>query len=240
MNKQVDALMPLSSFFVSFFNVTAARTMMINAPFLVCLVLLKGATAFNPVAVPAVKKSLTLFMTRPRVASPSVTNTERSALLELFNSQVTREMEASQLYLAASIWMDDREMVGMASFMRSESSEERGHALEMIDFASKRDIPIQLEEIDAPECDWETPEDVWMDVLDSERENTQRLLNLADAAQACHDHAVTTFLMPFHMEQVDSEDKLKTIVAKVTDENKTPGLLRQLDSELGLEASSHA
>ena len=32
---------------------------------------------------------------------------------------------------------------------------------------------------------------------------------------------------------MDSEDNLRTILAKVKDENKTPGLLRQLDTELG-------
>ena len=36
--------------------------------------------------------------------------------------------------------------------------------------------------------------------------------------------------------QVESEAKISTIIAKVSDENKTPGLLRQLDHELGLEA----
>jgi len=40
------------------------------------------------------------------------------------------------------------------------------------------------------------------------------------------------------MEQVDAEDKISTILAKVKDENKTPGLLRQLDHELGLEAGT--
>jgi hypothetical protein len=37
---------------------------------------------------------------------------------------------------------------------------------------------------------------------------------------------------------VEEEDKLRTILAKVRDENKTPGLIRQLDSELGMEVSS--
>jgi hypothetical protein len=41
-------------------------------------------------------------------------------------------------------------------------------------------------------------------------------------------------------EQVDSEDNLRTILAKVKDESQTPGLLRQLDYELGSETGSHA
>jgi ferritin len=51
--------------------------------------------------------------------------------------------------------------------------------------------------------------------------------------------SLTAFLMPYHMEQVNAEDNLRTILAKVRDENKTPGLLRQLDSELGSQAKAH-
>lgn len=47
---------------------------------------------------------------------------------------------------------------------------------------------------------------------------------------------MTSFLQPFHLEQVESEDKMATILAKVRDEKKTPGLLRQLDTKLGEEA----
>jgi ferritin len=48
------------------------------------------------------------------------------------------------------------------------------------------------------------------------------------------------FLNPFHMEQVDAETKIGTILAKVKDEQKPPGLLRQLDHELGQEAAEGA
>lgn len=202
----------------------------------VILLLLPGVAAFAPPGGPH-RQPIALFTSRPQVESPSISRSDRDKLMDSFNTQITREMEASQTYLAASIWMDRCEMVGMANFMRAESDEERSHALSMIDFASKRDIDISLEDIEAPDSDWETPEDVWSDLLDCERQNTQALLNLADAAQTCHDHSITTFLMPFHMEQVNSEDKLRTILAKVKDENKTPGLLRQLDHELGLEST---
>jgi hypothetical protein len=47
-----------------------------------------------------------------RVSSPE--------LLDLFNRQVTNELQASQLYLSASIWCDLNDLVGMASFMRRE------------------------------------------------------------------------------------------------------------------------
>jgi ferritin len=134
---------------------------------------------------------------------------------------------------------DKQDLVGMAAFLRGEAEDERGHALEFIDFANKRNIPIRLETLEAPGQDWKNVEELWSEILDAEQENTNALLALDDAACDCKDHAVTAFLQPFHLEQVNSEDHLSVILAKVKEENRTPGLIRQLDTELASEASSH-
>jgi ferritin len=176
---------------------------------------------------------LSLFSSRSPLSTFEVSSYAVQKLYELFNAQITNELAASQLYLSASIWCEGKEFVGMASYMRKESDEERFHALSLIDFANKRDIPIRLEEVPAPEYRWDTLEDLWSNLLECERANTQALYEVADAAQACHDHAITTLLMPFHTEQVESEGNLKTILAKVREENLTPGLVYQLDTELG-------
>lgn len=159
-------------------------------------------------------------------------------LLELFNNQVTQEFTASQVYLSASIWFDSQDWEGMAAYMLAESAEERLHGLGFVDFANKRNFPIELQAIPAPvSCsEWKSPEDVWQSILELEQSNTQSLLNLAEAANECHDFAVLAFLNPYHMEQVNEEDKIGSILAKVRDENRTPGLLRSLDAELGGEA----
>ena len=172
--------------------------------------------------------------TRARVSPVSRVSDE---LLQMFNSQVTNELQASQLYLAASIWCDSHDLVGFAAYMRGESEEERGHALAFIDYANKRKMPIKLENVKSHEAKWENAEALWRDAVAAEEENTRALLVLGDVADACKDHALTGFLQPYHMEQVVSEDKLSTILAKVTEESKTPGLIRQLDHELGQEAA---
>jgi len=120
-------------------------------------------------------------------------------LLDLLNSQVTKELSASQLYLSASIWCEQRDLVGMAAYMRHESEEERSHALDFIDFANKKNIPLHLEDIDAPDMSWSTVEELWEDVLQCEVDNTRSLLEIGDAAADCRDHAVSTFLQPYHM-----------------------------------------
>ena len=120
-------------------------------------------------------------------------------LLELFSRQVTQEFSASQLYLSASIWFNRREWEGMAAYMLAESAEERGHALEFVDFANKRNIPIKLETIEAPNAQWESPEEVWADILKLEETKTASLLRVAEAANSCQDYAVLAFLNPFHV-----------------------------------------
>ncbi|KAG7364723.1 ferritin family protein [Nitzschia inconspicua] len=159
-------------------------------------------------------------------------------MLALFNEQITNEFAASHLYLSASIWFEARDWEGMASYMLAESSEERQHALSLIQFGNKRNMDIQLQSFPQPTSNWDSPDEVWGDIVTMERDNTGSLLKLAQAANACQDFAMLAFLNPFHMEQVDAEAKIGTILAKVKDEQKTPGLLRQLDHELGQEAAS--
>jgi ferritin len=154
-------------------------------------------------------------------------------LEELWNEQVHKELFASQFYLSASIWCKNEEFEGMSSYMRKESDEERGHAMGFIDFALKKNIPLQLKEVDAPPNSWDSVEELWEDMLKLEQTNTQSLFELNDEANSCHDPALITFLQPYHMEQTESEDALQAKLAKVRDESKTPGLIRQLDEELG-------
>eukprot|EP00548_Thalassiothrix_antarctica_P006295 CAMPEP_0194142460 /NCGR_PEP_ID=MMETSP0152-20130528/11707_1 /TAXON_ID=1049557 /ORGANISM="Thalassiothrix antarctica, Strain L6-D1" /LENGTH=149 /DNA_ID=CAMNT_0038841411 /DNA_START=308 /DNA_END=757 /DNA_ORIENTATION=+ len=142
------------------------------------------------------------------------------------------ELEASQLYLSAAIWFDLQNLVGMSAYMKKESEEERSHALTIIDFATKRHVPLSLQKLQAPPANWKSCVDVWRSLLKAEQDNTQSLYRLADAAQDSGDHALTAFLRFYHMEQVDSEDSLETIIAKVEDNCDSPGLMRQLDTEL--------
>jgi len=71
----------------------------------------RGAVGSACSAAAAVVAHMT---TRPEVVPRAVSD----ELLQKYNSQVTNEFGASQLYLAASIWCDQRDLVGMAAYMR--------------------------------------------------------------------------------------------------------------------------
>ena len=156
-------------------------------------------------------------------------------LMGLWSKQVSVELSASQLYLSASIWFAMREYHGMAAWMLDESGEERDHGLAILDFANKRKFRVKLEVLPAPPSDWFSPTQVWEDILLAEQTNTQNLLNIAAVANQCGDYSAMAFLNPFHMEQVDAEGKVGSILAKVRD--ASPEFLRELDHELGMEAA---
>ena len=189
------------------------------------------ASAFTQRIAPRVAP----FTTKTTIKAFSSSNTASriSANLEtLWNEQVHKELFASQVYLSASIWCKGRELEGMSHYMLKESDEERQHAMGFIDFAQKKSIPLQLKGVDAPPTSWESVEALWADLLHLEQATTQSLYSLNDEAIACSDPAITTFLQPYHMEQTESEDSLQVTLAKVREESKTPGLIRQLDHEL--------
>lgn len=153
-------------------------------------------------------------------------------LIQLWSDQVSVELSASQLYLSASIWFRERSMAGMSAWMLDESGEERGHGLAILEFGHKRQFPISLSGLDAPKADWQTPVQVWESILEAEQTNTQNLLRLAKVSSECGEYACQAFLDPFHLEQLEAEDKVGSILAKI----KGGANLSDLDFQLGLEA----
>jgi len=118
-------------------------------------------------------------------------------MLALISKQVSVELMASQQYMAASIWFRTRNMDGMALWMLDESDEERGHGKEILEFAMKNHYQVVLEPLSAPQNEWQSPADVWQTILALEENNTQNLLRIAGAADACGMYGVKAFLDPF-------------------------------------------
>ena len=153
-------------------------------------------------------------------------------LMELFSKQVSQELHASQVYLSASIWFRAHELSGMSAWALEESGEEREHGLSILEFANKRKFPVILNPLQAPRSDWESVVEVWQDILQLEQDNTKCLLTVAAAADRCHDYGSLSFLGPFHEEQIDAEDKIGKILAKL---KNSPEMMGVVDHELGME-----
>lgn len=166
--------------------------------------------------------------------------TPSQTLLDLWSAQVSVELSASQLYLSASIWCRTHGFKGMAAWMLEESGEERGHGLAILEWSLQQQgwPPVELRPLEAPRNDWTSPTQVWQSILEAEQTNTQNLLRLAAAAAKSGDYGSQAFLNPFHVEQIEAEDKVSALLHKVA--NASPEFLIQLDHELGLEAEEEA
>jgi ferritin len=188
---------------------------------------LQSSAAFSvgPSAGPRAAHSLT------RASMVSHTETAPK-VAELMQQQVTNELKASQFYCSGGIWFKKNDLEGFAAFMQKESEEERTHAMGILDFGLKRNMDLDLMALEAPPSNWNTARDVIESALMAEEANTKNLNKLADAAMEARDHALLAFLMPFHLEQVEAEASLEDLLAKVTEESKTPGLIRQLDRRM--------
>jgi ferritin len=155
-------------------------------------------------------------------------------LIRLWSDQVSVELAASQLYLSASIWCRGRDLDGMAGWMLEESGEEREHGLAILEMAMKKNFPVQLNELSKPRSEWSSVVQVWEDILHAEKSNTHNLLKLAAVADQCGDYACKAFLGPFHMEQLDAEDKVGGLLNKVRQ-----GLVMEVDHQLAMEDDEH-
>lgn len=211
-------------------TVAPALTAALQSPYLSQLSLTNGAvrpaaSSFAPVETPELVHAL------DQAVGSSASSPQE--LVNLWSNQVSVELQASQLYLSASIWFRARDLDGMAAWMLGESGEERGHGLAILEFAMKRHFPVTLKQLDAPRNDWTSPVQVWEDILHAEKTNTQNLLKLAAVADKCGDYSAVAFLNPFHTEQLHAEDKVGGILATL---KAAPETLWELNVKLGIEA----
>lgn len=95
-----------------------------------------------------------------------ISDTMLNGLIE----QANQELNASNVYLSMSLWFNDQELPGSATWCRTHSDEERDHALRIFDHIVKRRAKGALiRNVDPKQSfDFKTPADAWY-VVQSDR-----------------------------------------------------------------------
>ena len=75
-------------------------------------------------------------------------------LLKGLNEHLKLEFRASHEYLAMSIWLNEHDLPGFATWMRKQSGDELLHAQRIIDHLVERDQKVVLPAIAAPPSTW--------------------------------------------------------------------------------------
>ncbi len=136
-------------------------------------------------------------------------------MCQALNEQLKWEMYSANLYLSMSGYLNKLGLTGFAHWMRAQYEEETSHAMKFFDYVLKRDGDIQLETIEGPKQEWKDLIDVFEDSLHHESEITWRINNLMKMAKEEGDYASDIFLHWFVVEQVEEEETVRDILAKL-------------------------
>lgn len=153
---------------------------------------------------------------------------------EALNKQLNRELFSSYLYLSMATYFESNNFVGMAHWMKLQAEEEHVHSMKFFDFIQKIGGRVILEQIDKPQCEWDSAKKAFEDALSHEEYITRNINELTDLAIAERDHSTKTFLQWYIDEQVEEEANANEIVQKFNLIGDSKSGLYMLDRELGV------
>ena len=148
------------------------------------------------------------------------------------NDQIKHEFYSSYLYLAMSAYFETLSLPGFASWMRVQSQEEHEHAMKFFDFLNDRGGTVELQALDQPPGEFQSPLDVFEQSLGHERKVTALINKLYELALKENDYATQTLLQWFITEQVEEEKNAGQIVEQLKMTGGEPSALLLLDREL--------
>ncbi|RNI22288.1 ferritin [Flexivirga caeni] len=155
-----------------------------------------------------------------------------AALEKKFNAQITLEFESSMVYRQLAIEMEDRDLPGIAAWLRHQADEEIVHANKFIDHLSDRDNHPVIGAIAAPRVSVKSVLDVFETALAHEQKVSSSIRDLYSATDKAGDLDSRPLLLWFLSEQVEEESTVDEIVGRLKlIDNDGPGLLR-LDEDL--------
>lgn len=134
---------------------------------------------------------------------------------EVLNRQIQSEFQASYLYLAMSSHCEECNLPGFASWLRTQSEEERGHAMRLFDFLLNREGHVELHQINQPRSEFDSALEMFESVLQHEKDVTRKIDVAYRAALDEHDNATAVELQWFITEQVEEEKTAGDIVSQL-------------------------
>lgn len=134
-------------------------------------------------------------------------------LEKAFNEQINAELYSEYLYLSMKAYFEQINLKGFVNWMDVQVQEERAHAFGMYDYVHERGGKVVLTSIDAPKTEWNSPLEVFEDVLKHEELVTSKINALIDVAEETRDRAAMSFLDWYLKEQVEEESNVGGVLA---------------------------
>jgi ferritin len=131
------------------------------------------------------------------------------------NQHLALEFGAAHKYLAMAVWFESQDLKGFASWLRTQSQEELGHAHRFIGHLVDRDLEVALPAIEQPPSAWKSAQAAVKDVLSSEQKVTAAIEALYDLALKAKDRPAQILLQWFVNEQVEEEHLVNRILGRL-------------------------
>ena len=154
--------------------------------------------------------------------------------VEYLNYRIQQEEYSSRVYMAMTMWLDEKGFKGAAALWRKYSDEELTHA----DIARKYLLSFGVQpltpRLDPPQQDFagSLPEIVKISYKHEIEVSTQ-IKKMADHALGMKDHILYELALSYLKEQVEEHDKMQTWMDKLKTFGTDPLALRLLDNDMG-------
>jgi ferritin len=164
------------------------------------------------------------------------TNRLSKALTAALNKQMTKEAQASEIYLSYGSWAERQGFSGIANFLFRHSQEERNHMMKILEYILKRGAEVIVTAIPAPPKNPENINNCFEKVFEHEVDNTKAIYTLVKMSLVEEDWATWNFMQWFVKEQIEEEtmalnllDKIKIAGSKKENNNALYSLDRDLE-----------
>ena len=78
-------------------------------------------------------------------------------LEKAFNDQINKELYSEYLYLSMQAYFERLNLKGFVNWMNVQVQEEHAHAMGMFNYVHERGGKVELEAIDKPQVEWNSP-----------------------------------------------------------------------------------
>lgn len=142
----------------------------------------------------------------------STTRAPESTFIRLLREQVGHELDAHTQYIAIAVWFDGQDLPQLARHYYRQSLEERNHAMMIVQYMLDRDIEVKIPAGGAVRSDFEDVIAPIALALSQEREVTDQIEAIFNAARAEGDALGEQFMLWFLKEQVEEVAAASTLL----------------------------
>jgi ferritin len=161
-------------------------------------------------------------------------------LEKAINDQIKAEEESSRLYLSMASWCEVNGFAGAAEFLFEHASEERGHALKLLNYVNDRGGHARVMALEEPAHNFDSLQQIFEKVLEHEILVTSLINNLVEISMEEKDFTTLNYLQWFVMEQIEEESLARSILDKFKLAEGEKGGLFHIDKELSGMAAAEA